>query len=118
MAQLVAHHTGSVGVRGSSPLSSTSKCRFSTRFGPAEILGLHSTSCRITSRRRSERTDLVALEHKATAKFRQSHVSESRLGRREGAEIKVWKRRDSPCVWALTCPFLLGFQPTADRPAR
>ena len=25
MAQLVAHHTGSVGVRGSSPLSSTKK---------------------------------------------------------------------------------------------
>ena len=32
MAQLVAHHTGSVGVRGSSPLSSTRETRISTGY--------------------------------------------------------------------------------------
>ena len=33
MAQLVAHHTGSVGVRGSNPLSSTRKNPKSDDFG-------------------------------------------------------------------------------------
>ena len=32
MAQLVAHHTGSVGVRGSSPLSSTRKTQTSASY--------------------------------------------------------------------------------------
>ncbi len=31
MAQLVAHHTGSVGVTGSSPVSSTTFTRFSSQ---------------------------------------------------------------------------------------
>lgn len=56
MAQLVAHHTGSVGVRGSNPLSSTRKQQFSCGFSPTrgiavgipcpgEDEGLRSTAC-------------------------------------------------------------------------
>ena len=38
MAQLVAHHTGSVGVRGSSPLSSTRKPQVRALKGQREKL--------------------------------------------------------------------------------
>ncbi len=49
MAQLVAHHTGSVGVRGSSPLSSTSlglECVRGKR-GPASLVLFGATSSRV-----------------------------------------------------------------------
>lgn len=66
MAQLVAHHTGSVGVRGSSPLSST---EITGRIAPIDVAdlaecGRHETPA--GHERDDERGGLVSVDAAAT----------------------------------------------------
>lgn len=53
MAQLVAHHTGSVGVRGSSPLSSTKEAIFEPLTVEYVVKGWSGFACAIISGFRS-----------------------------------------------------------------